>query len=54
MEIKIMVAKLLQEFQIVKTDKTNLELSFSLFLLSHANAFVKLVPRTLSKQLYFS
>ena len=46
MEIKIMVAKLLQKFQIVKTDKTNLELPYSLFLLSHANAFVKLVPRT--------
>ena len=45
MEIEIMVAKLLQKFQIVKTGKTSLEVPFSLFLLSHANAFVKLEPR---------
>ena len=46
MEMKIFVAKLLQKFQIVKTDKTSLEVPAGTFLfLTHANAIVKLKPR---------
>jgi len=47
MEMKILVAKLLQKFQIVKTEKTSLEVpSGTMFLLTHANAIVKLEPRS--------
>ena len=46
MEIKIFIAKLLQKFQIVKTEKTSLETpSGTLFLITHSNAFVKLESR---------
>ena len=46
MEIKIMVAKLLQKFQIVQTEQTNLEVpNPTFFLMSHPNAFVKLELR---------
>ena len=46
MEMKIFVAKLLQKFQIVKTDKTSLKVPAGTFLfLTHANAVVKLEPR---------
>ena len=47
MEIKILMAKLLQKFQIVKTDKTSLEVpSGTWMLLTHKDAVVMLEPRS--------
>ena len=46
MEMKIIVAKLLQKFQIVKADKTSLEVPGGTFLLlTHKDAIVRLEPR---------
>ena len=46
MEMKILVAKLLQKFQIVKTAQTSLDVpAGTLFLLTHTNAIVKLETR---------
>ena len=46
MEIKIIVAKLLQKFQLVKTEKTSLEVpNGTWMLLTHKNAIVKLMLR---------